>query len=188
MEKIMPKTIPMEGLKFNKWTVIEKSNRKSHRTSYWKCQCDCGIVKEVLGSHLRFGSSKCCGCEGLKNNTNKMFGNKYGLKHGFYNHPLRAIRKAMLDRCYNENNPFYKNYGARGIKVCDEWRNSLEFFIKWALENNWIKGLSIDRQDNNGDYNKENCKWITRSENSRKNCILGKHVGRGRKKQNKITS
>ena len=94
----------------------------------------------------------------------------------------------MIHRCYNENNPFYKNYGGRGITVCDEWKKSLQSFYDWAINNGWIKGLSIDRKDNNNNYCPENCHWITVSENSRKNCILGKEVGKGRKKNNNYPS
>jgi hypothetical protein len=104
----------------------------------------------------------------LEVNALRLKGNKLKFKHGFANHPLRSIRKSMIHRCYNENNPFYKNYGERGIKVCDEWKDSLESFMDWAISNGWVKGLSIDRIDNDGDYEPNNCHWITVSENSRK--------------------
>ena len=81
----------------------------------------------------------------------------------------------MTQRCHNQNNREYKNYGGRGIKVCDEWRNNSEAFIKWSLSSGWREGLSIDRIDNNGDYCPENCRWtdwITQSNNKRNTIII----------------
>ncbi len=74
----------------------------------------------------------------------------------------------MIDRCYNTNNRFYKNYGKRGICICDEWRDSLISFYDWSIANGWEKGLSIDRIDNDGHYEPKNCRWVTVAENSRR--------------------
>lgn len=73
----------------------------------------------------------------------------------------------MRQRCSNPNNPKYKRYGGRGIKVCDEW-NDIKSFQEWSLSNGWKEGYSIDRIDNDGDYCPNNCKWVSVSENSRK--------------------
>ena len=160
----------------------------SFRMHYYLCKCDCGTIREVNARNLIKSKSKCCGCEGNKRTSLRVSGNNLGFKHGFGDHPLRSIRKAMLHRCYNENNPYYYTYGERGIEVCEEWKNSLENFISWALSSGWKKGLSIDRIDNNMGYEPKNCQWITVSENSRKNCILGKEVGKGRKKRKNFVS
>ena len=77
---------------------------------------------------------------------------------------LRRIYHHMKGRCYNSNDNKYKNYGARGIKVCNEWINSFDSFYKWALKNGYKKGLSIDRINNDGDYEPINCKWSTPKE------------------------
>lgn len=71
----------------------------------------------------------------------------------------------MKTRCYNTNSPTYKNYGGRGIKVCDEWVNNFEAFYKWSMENGYKDGLQIDRIDNDGDYGPSNCRWVTSKEN-----------------------
>lgn len=167
------KFIDLTGSKFGRLKVIERVFKYPNTTS-WMCLCDCGVYSIVNGGHLKSGRIKSCGCLNREITSDMMKGNDYGKVHGLGNHPLRAIRKAMLHRCYNEKNRFFKNYGGRGITVCDEWKGSLQEFVKWALDNGWIKGLSIDRRDNEGNYTPENCHWITISENSRKNCIIGK--------------
>lgn len=98
-----------------------------------------------------------------KNNHKYKHGFKCGGKGtGFYNSWCN-----MKQRCLNPNHPKYKNYGGRGIKVCNEWLTSSGFF-EWALSNGWKEGLQIDRIDNDGDYCPDNCRWVGISENSRK--------------------
>ena len=70
----------------------------------------------------------------------------------------------MKQRCYNKNDEAYKNYGKRNIKVCDEWKNNFESFYNWSIENGYKKGLSIDRIDVNGNYEPDNCRYITHKE------------------------
>lgn len=89
-------------------------------------------------------------------------------KHGLSDHPLRNTWSCMKQRCYNPKNRSFKTYGARGITVCDEWRDSFPAFLQWANTHGYVKGLTIDRIDNNKGYCPNNCRFIERSENSRK--------------------
>ena len=91
----------------------------------------------------------------------------YGMKNGKEN-PLRYTWSGMKQRCYNHNLKAYKTYGARGIRVCDEWLHDYPRFAEWANNNGWEPGLTIDRIDPDGDYCPKNCRFITRSENSKR--------------------
>lgn len=88
-------------------------------------------------------------------------------------HLVYSNWKDMIRRCYNSESEDYRYYGARGIKVCDEWKNNYEVFEKWALENGYQKGLTIDKIDNDGDYKPDNCQWLTRIENAKKAILDG---------------
>jgi len=163
----MPPYIDITGKKFNRWTAIHRAYPNKVGT-YFFCRCDCGTESIVETMRLRNGKSKSCGCLCLEINAKRLKGNAQGYKHGLTSHPLRAIRKAMIDRCYNPKNLFYKNYGGRGISVCEAWKESLVDFYQWAVDNGWSKGLSIDRIDNNGNYEPSNCRWLTIEQNSRR--------------------
>lgn len=80
-------------------------------------------------------------------------------------HPLYDAWRNMKRRCYLKTAPYYKNYGGRGIRVCDEWKNDYKSFLEWSLSNGWSKGMQLDRIDNNGNYEPLNCRWITQQRN-----------------------
>src|SRR5690554_4754633 len=109
----------LTGKTFGLLTVIEHAGVQESaggaRFQMWRCRCECGGEKVSRSNNLVSGRNKSCGC--------RSHGHK---KHGLYGHPLRSTRSSMIQRCENSNSPAYPDYGGRGIKVCSEWRNSLE--------------------------------------------------------------
>lgn len=156
------------GKKYGRWTVLERVGLSSTGEPTFKCICECGTIKVQNIYSLVSGNSKSCGCYEAEVKA------KMKTTHGYTNHPLYKVFTDMKDRCYNPKRKEYRNYGARGIKICDEWRNNRASFIEWSLEHGYKKGLEIDRIDNNGDYCPENCRFVTRRENTnnRRNTVL----------------
>lgn len=149
----------LRGRRFGRLTVIDASPRKDGHSSWWVCQCDCGNIKEVSRSCLIRGASKSCGC--LKHERAVAHGKQMMSKHGWYGTRVYSVWKRIIDRCENPSVPQYKNYGGRGIRMCDEWRNNPKAFCEWAIAHGYAEGLSLDRIDVNGDYEPNNCRWIT---------------------------
>lgn len=162
----MFKTKDITGLKFGRWTVLENLDNK-----YCLCKCDCGTVRKVTKITLKNGTSKSCGC--LKLETS--YKNLDTSTHKLSKTRIYKIWKGMKDRCYNSKTPIYKNYGARNIKVCDEWKNDFMNFYNWSMDNGYNENLSIDRINVNDDYKPSNCRWadrITQQRNTRKNVFI----------------
>lgn len=159
----MTKRVEIAGQKFNRWQVISYTgNRQGH--SFYLCRCDCGTTKEVSGNYLRRGSSKSCGCYDaeLKRARSAMF-----KKTNPNRLAIASVHHGMMLRCYKESLLAYKDYGGRGIVVCDEWHTPANF-RKWANENGFKPGLQLDRIDNDGDYTPTNCQFVTVKENANK--------------------
>jgi hypothetical protein len=119
----------------------------------WLCRCRCGSEKIVEGSNLRSGRSTSCGCLRTELQT----------KHGLWTDPRYCAYYAMLRRCYNPNHSRYADYGGRGIAVCQRWRESLEVFAA-DVGPRPAPGYSLDRIDNDGNYEPDNVRWATAAE------------------------
>ena len=177
----MPASKVKVGDKYNRWTVLERRGIKN-RQSNWLCRCECGNEKEVRGPQLTSGKSKSCGCYNSEQKSKMASGYK-GKNNGMYRHGdfgtrLYGIWAAMKRRCNNPNTYWYKEYGGRGIKVCDEWYDYINF-KQWAMDSGYEDGLTIDRIDNDGDYKPDNCRWVNWDvqENNRRDNVYVEHKG-----------
>ena len=148
----MPKLKDRTGQRFGKLVAQYRSPGPRHDKVYWTCLCDCGATTLVDGGALVTKNTTSCGCV----RTATIF------KHGYSRHPLYHTWKGMMRRCYNPKEPNFANYGANGIRVCAQW-HSVEAFI---LDNEHLAkpGLSIERINNDGDYEPSNCTWASNME------------------------
>lgn len=152
--------IPVRDLKgqiFGHLRVIERTANSKDSHARWIVLCKCGEYRKVNGKDLTSGNNISCGC--MRGKANRTHGDSLQ-KRGLY-----RTWANMITRCYYPNSVSYHNYGARGVTVCNEWKNSYSVFKEWAMENGYIYPLTIDRIDTDGHYVPQNCHFITRSEN-----------------------
>jgi len=163
----------LQGMKFGRLLVVSEYGRNNRKNVIWNCLCDCGKMSTVISNHLTKGNIKSCGCLSAEKAKSRM------TTHGKSKTPEYEIWCGMIKRCLNENNKSYVNYGGRGISVCERWGHFENFLADMGPRPSQYH--SLERKEVDGNYNPENCKWATRTEQARntrkrkdgKNIVVG---------------
>lgn len=143
------------GKRYGKLVALKNQYDPNKKVTFWECKCDCGKTVLVRANSLKHNRVKSCGC--LRKESNA----RTKTTHGMSKTRLYTAWHTMKGRCLNENDKHYPRYGGRGIKVCEEWKESFENFKNWAIRNGYKDDLTLDRINNDGDYCPNNCRWTS---------------------------
>ena len=170
---------PSVGQRFGRWTVLSAAGKDKNGKHLFLCMCECGTESNVYGSSLKSGHSRSCGCLKLETCVKSMLSGR-GLSSPTLNYkkPEYRIWCAMKDRCNRQKNKNYADYGGRGIRVCNEWNDSFEAFYS-SVGQRPTSLHSIDRIDNDGDYEPGNVRWATQSDQARNTRTTRKYTYKG---------
>lgn len=158
--------LQLAGKRFGYLTVVAREVNNNRQSSVWRCVCDCGNVRSIVGSYLQLKPLISCGCKGDRRIRARRRPSSSKQTHGhcsltFQSRTYHSWAMAKT-RCFNKKHTVYEYYGGRGITMCERWKNSFVAFLADMGER--PLGLSLDRINNNGNYEPGNCKWSTRSE------------------------
>jgi hypothetical protein len=159
MEQRRAKVIDLAGQRFGRLVVVARSGSNGRGGAMWLCRCDCGQEKVVSSKCIRTGETSSCGC--LQKDAN--------VTHRMSYHPAYRSWAGMCQRCTNPKTPYWHIYGGRGITVCERWMHSFEAF--WEDNPGWHPGLSLDRIDNDGNYEPGNVRWATDQQQGRNRSV-----------------
>lgn len=169
----MSNLVDLTGKRFGRLLVIKRdedhAQNGNRKRTFWVCKCDCGNIVSVNADSLKRGATNSCGC------ILKEVASRKAKIHGESKTKLYMVWRGMKTRCYNKNCEAYRDYGGRGIFICDEWVDDYASFRDWSLSNGYKPGLSIDRIDNNKGYSPSNCRFVSmlvQSNNKRNNVML----------------
>ncbi|OGS41369.1 MAG: hypothetical protein A3K77_06340 [Euryarchaeota archaeon RBG_13_31_8] len=154
------KSKDLRDFKFNRLKPLYIDNERTIKKVYWICKCDCGNIISTRSDSLQSGRVKSCGC--IKKEQDKI--NLDRTTHDLSKTRIYKIWQHIKERCYSHNSHDFCRYGGRGIKVYNEWFKSFDTFYHWAINNGYKENLTIDRINNNGNYEPNNCKWSTYKE------------------------
>lgn len=164
--------IAMVGRRYERLEVICEKGKDSRGEYLWLCKCDCGEEIITTGGNLRSGNTKSCGCWNVEMFVSKTY------RHGMKDSRIYSIWASMRRRCNVESSHAYKDYGGRGIKVCERWNRFINFYED--MISGYADDLTLDRINPNGNYEPENCRWATTKEQARnkRNTKFIEHKGK----------